>query len=178
MGNETVRHNTWGSCDDKLWGSNQGINHTDRFRKWDKGLCKIGEIDAAMMLVRDCLSNVASGPIKFKYTLTILHVCRSGDAEKVIEVLNEMMQEGCRPDEVICSAIISGMCKYGTLNEARKVFTNLRERKLLREASTIVYDEILIEHMKKKTADLVLSGLKFLGLESKLKAKGCSLLPR
>ncbi|KAK1557733.1 hypothetical protein Q3G72_030558 [Acer saccharum] len=87
-------------------------------------------------------------------------------------MLNEMMQEGCRPDEVICSAIISGMCKYGTLEEARKVFTNLRERKLLREASTIVYDEILIEHMKKKTADLVLSGLKFFGLESKLKAKG------
>ncbi|KAK1557361.1 hypothetical protein Q3G72_023161 [Acer saccharum] len=110
-----------------------------------KGLCKIGEIDAAMMLVRDCLGNVASGPIKFKYTLTILHVCRSGDVEK---------------------------CKYETLEEARKVFTNLRERKLLREASTILYDEILIEHMKKKTADLVLSGLKFFGLEYKLKAKG------
>ncbi|KAL5760401.1 hypothetical protein ACOSQ2_019239 [Xanthoceras sorbifolium] len=141
-----------------------------------KGLCKIGEIDATMMLVRDCLGNVASGPMEFKYTLTILHVCRSGDAEKVIEVLNEMMQEGCPPDEVICSAIISGMCTYGTLEEVRKVFTNLRERKILREASTIVYDEILIEHMKKKTADLVLSGLKFFGLESKLKAKGCTLL--
>ncbi|KAH9774301.1 pentatricopeptide repeat-containing protein [Citrus sinensis] len=141
-----------------------------------KGLCKIGEIDAAMMLVRDCLGNVASGPTEFKYALTILHVCRSGEAEKIIEVLNEMTQEGCPPNEVICSAIISGMCKHGTLEEARKVFTNLRERKLLTEANTIVYDEILIEHMKKKTADLVLSGLKFFGLESKLKAKGCKLL--
>ncbi|KAK4858027.1 hypothetical protein QYF36_009891 [Acer negundo] len=90
------------------------------------------------MLVRDCLGNVASGPIKFKYTLTILHVCRSGDVEKMIEVLNEMMQECCLPDEVICSDIISGMCKYGTPEGARKVFTNLRERKLLREASTIL----------------------------------------
>lgn len=141
-----------------------------------KGLCKIGEIDAAMMLVRDCLGNVASGPTEFKYALTILHVCRSGEAEKIIEVLNEMTQEGCPPNEVICSAIISGMCKHGTLEEARKVFTNLGERKLLTEANTIVYDEILIEHMKKKTADLVLSGLKFFGLESKLKAKGCKLL--
>lgn len=141
-----------------------------------KGLCKIGEIDAAMMLVRDCLGNVASGPMEFKYALTILHVCRSGEAEKVIEVLNEMMQEGCPPNEVICSAIIAGMCKHGTLEEAREVFTNLRERKLLTEANTIVYDEILIEHMKKKTADLVLSGLKFFGLESKLKANGCKLL--
>ncbi|KAK0579049.1 hypothetical protein LWI29_020164 [Acer saccharum] len=85
-----------------------------------KGLCKIGEIDAAMMLVRDCLGNVASGPIKFKYTLTILHVCRSGDVEKVIEVLNEMMQEGCRPDEVICSDIISGMCNSASMKHWKR----------------------------------------------------------
>ena len=87
-----------------------------------------------------------------------------------------MMQQGCPPDDVICSAIISGMCKYGTIEEARKVFSNLRERKVLTEANVIVYDEVLIEHMKKKTADLVLSGLKFFNLESKLKAKGCTLL--
>jgi pentatricopeptide repeat protein len=87
-----------------------------------------------------------------------------------------MMQQGCPPDDVIYSAIISGMCKHGTMEEARKVFSNLRERKLLTEASMIVYDEILIQHMKKKTADLVVSGLKFFGLESKLKAKGCTLL--
>lgn len=141
-----------------------------------KGLCKIGEIDAAMTLVHDCLGSVTSGPMEFKYTLTIIHTCRSGNSEKVIDVLNEMIQESCTLDDVICSAIISGMCKYGTLEEARKVFANLRERKLLSEANTIVYDEILIEHMKKKTADLVVSGLKFFGLESRLKAKGCHVL--
>ncbi|KAJ4846952.1 hypothetical protein Tsubulata_011101 [Turnera subulata] len=141
-----------------------------------RGLCSIGEIDAAMMLVRDCLASVPSGPMEFKYTLTILHVCRSGDAAKVMEVLNEMMQEGCPPNEVICSAIISGMSRYGTLEEARKVFENFRERKILSEAKTIVYDEILVEYTKKKTADLVLSGLKFFGLESKLKARGSTLL--
>lgn len=142
-----------------------------------EGLCKIGEIDAAMMLVRDCLASVTSGPREFKYSLTVLHACKSNDAEKVIEVLNEMMQEGCPPGDVVCSAIISGMCKHGTIEEARKVFTNLRERKLLTEAKTIVYDEILIDHMKKKTADLVLLGLKFFGLESKLKSRGCKFLP-
>lgn len=141
-----------------------------------KGLCRIGEIDAAMMLVCDCLGNVTSGPPEFKYTLAILHMCKTGDAQKVIEVLDEMMQEGCPPDDVICSSIISGMCKHGTLEEARKVFANLRDHKLLTEANTIVYDEILIEHMKKKTADLVMLGLKFFGLESKLKAKGSTLL--
>ncbi|KAL6959032.1 hypothetical protein U1Q18_048806 [Sarracenia purpurea var. burkii] len=149
----------------------------DAYYSLVKGLCKIGEIDAAMMLIRDCLANVTSGPLEFKYTLTLLHVCKSNDAEKVIEVIDEMMQLGCPPDDIIYSAIISGMCKHGTLEEARKVFSNMRERKLLTEANLIVYDEKLIEHMKKKTADLVLSGLKFFGLESKLKAKGCTLLP-
>ncbi|CAA7014559.1 unnamed protein product [Microthlaspi erraticum] len=37
----------------------------------------------------------------------------------------------------------------------------------------VVYDEMLVEQTKKKTAaDLVLSGINFFGLESKLRAKG------
>ncbi|XP_062115610.1 pentatricopeptide repeat-containing protein At4g20740 [Humulus lupulus] len=139
-------------------------------------LCKTGEIDAAMMLVRDCLASVRSGPMEFKYALTVLHACKSRNAADVLAVISEMMQEGCPPDDVVCSAAISGMCKHDTIEEARKVFSNLRERKILSEARTIVYDEILIEHMKKKAADLVVSGLKFFGLESKLKRKGSTLL--
>ena len=30
--------------------------------------------------------------MEFKYTLSIVHACKSGDAEKVIKVLNEMIQ--------------------------------------------------------------------------------------
>ncbi|XP_042498193.1 pentatricopeptide repeat-containing protein At4g20740 [Macadamia integrifolia] len=141
-----------------------------------KGLCKIGEIDAALLLVRDCLASVTSGPMEFKYTLTILHACKSGNADKVIEVLNEMMQQGFPPDDIIYSAVIYGMCKRGTLEEGRKVFVHMKERGLLRESDMIVYDELLIDHMKKKTASLVLSGLKFFGLESKLKSRGSTLL--
>lgn len=141
-----------------------------------KELCKSGELDAAMMLIRDCLANVAGGPLEFKSTLSIIHVCRLNDAQKVMEVLNDMMEEGCSPDNIICSAIIYGMCKHGTIEEARKVFVSLKEHGLLSEADVIVYDELLIEHMQRKTADLVLSGLKFFGLERKLKAKGFSPL--
>ena len=69
--------------------------------------------------------------MEFKYTLTILHACKSGNTTKVIDVLNEMMQEGCTPVEVIYSALISSMCKHGAIEEARKVFSNMRECKLL-----------------------------------------------
>ncbi|KAL2926216.1 hypothetical protein RDABS01_019362 [Bienertia sinuspersici] len=136
------------------------------------GLCKIGEIDAAISLVQDCLANVTSGPMEFKYTLNILHACKSNDADKVIEVFNELLEQGCMPNEVIYCAVISGMCKHGTLEEARKVFASVKEQNYLSEANIILYDDMLIEHMKKKTADLVLTGLKFFGLESKLKSKG------
>ncbi|KAI3440082.1 uncharacterized protein J3R85_003933 [Psidium guajava] len=142
-----------------------------------KGLSKIGEIDATMMLIRDCLASVTSGPMEFKYCLTILHVSKSGQAEKVVEVLDEMVQEGFPPSDVAYSAVISGFCKHGTIEEARKVFSSMQERKLLKESDAIIYDDMLVEHMQKKTADLVLSGLKFFGLERKLKAKGCNLLP-
>ncbi|KAL8542177.1 hypothetical protein ACS0TY_003150 [Phlomoides rotata] len=142
-----------------------------------EGLSRIGEIDAAMMLVRDCLANVTSGPMEFKYTLTIIHVCKLNDASKVVEVVNEMMEQGCQMNSVVYAAVIYGMSKHGTIEEARKVFSIMRESEFLREVDIIVYDEMLIDHMKKTTADLVLSGIKFFGLESKLKARGCTFLP-
>lgn len=141
------------------------------------GLCKIGEIDAAISLVQDCLANVSNGPMEFKYTLNILHACKANDADKVIEVVNEMLEQEFIPNEIIYCAVISGMCKHGTIEEARKVFSSMKEQKYLSEANMILYDDMLIEHMKKKTAELVLSGLKFFGLESKLKSKGSTLLP-
>ncbi|KAK9125141.1 hypothetical protein Scep_013987 [Stephania cephalantha] len=147
------------------------------YRSLVGGLSKIGEIDAALMLVRDCLSNVESGPMEFKYSLTIIHACKSGNSEKVIEVLNEMVEQECPPGDLSYSAVISGMCNYGTIEEARKVFEIMRRRSFLSEADVIVYDEFLVEHMKKKTAGLILSGLKFFGLESKLRSKGSTLLP-
>lgn len=134
-----------------------------------KGLCRIGQIKAALLLVRDCLGNVTSGPLEFKYTLTVLHVCKSGNAEKVIDVLNELMQQGCLPDDLIYCAVIHGLCKHGSSDEARKVFAEMRKRNLLSEADLIVYEELLVNHLKTMTAGLVLSGLKFFGLESKLK---------
>ncbi|KAI3510976.1 hypothetical protein L1887_18117 [Cichorium endivia] len=140
------------------------------------GLCKIGEIDAAFELVKECLGNSENTPREFKYTLRIIDICRVNDAKKVMDVICEMVEDGCGIDDVICCAVISGMCKYGTIEEGRKVFLLMRECKMVTESDLVVYDDLLVDHMKKKTADLVISGLKFFGLESKLKAKGCNLL--
>ncbi|KAD5962006.1 hypothetical protein E3N88_13479 [Mikania micrantha] len=153
------------------------IPSVDAYVSLVKGLCKIGEIDSASVLVRECLANVTSGPREFMYFLRIVHTCRLDDANKVMVVINEMVHDGCQPDDVILCAVISGMCQYGTIEEARKVFSGMRECKMLTESDLVIYDDLLIDHMKKKTADLVLSGLKFFRLESKLKAKGSNLLP-
>lgn len=134
-----------------------------------QGLCKIGEINAALSLVKDCLGNVTNGPMEFKYTLTVLNACRSKNPEKVIEILDEMMEQGYPLEDIVYCAIIHGFCKYASSGEARKVFTVMKDRRILSEADFIVYEELLNEHLKKMTAGLVISGLKFFGLESKLK---------
>ncbi|CAA7014558.1 unnamed protein product [Microthlaspi erraticum] len=127
-----------------------------------KGLSQIGEIDAVMILVRECLGNVESGPMEFKYALRVCHVCKgSSNAEKIIEVVDEMKQEGVSIGEVTYSAIL---------------FAELKKRKVMTEAEMVMYDEMLVEETKKKTADLVVSGIKFFGLESKLRERGCKLL--
>nr|GEW64532.1 hypothetical protein [Tanacetum cinerariifolium] len=153
------------------------IPSLDAYVSLVRGLCRFGEIDSAFILVRECLANITSGPREFKYTLRIIHMCRSNDANKVMDVITEMVEDSCEVDDVIYCAVISGMCQYGTIEEARKVFSSIRERRMLTESDLVVYDDLLIDHMKKKTADLVLSGLKFFRLESKLKAKGSNLLP-
>ncbi|KAG9444989.1 hypothetical protein H6P81_016329 [Aristolochia fimbriata] len=144
-----------------------GIPSIPAYRSLVRGLCMAGEITRAIMLVRDCLGNVTLGPIEFKYTLTIVHFCKVGTAEKVIEVLDEIVEQGIEVDVTLCCAIIYGFSKYRTLDEARKVFSVMHERKILTEANAIVYDDLLVEHLKKTTAGLVLSALKFHGLESK-----------
>ncbi|XP_038988722.1 pentatricopeptide repeat-containing protein At4g20740 [Phoenix dactylifera] len=134
-----------------------------------EGLCRIGEINAALSLVKDCLGNVTSGPMEFKYALTVLNACRSKNPEKVVEILDEMMEQGYPLEDIVYCAIIHGFCKYASSGEARKVFAVMRDRKILSEVNFIVYEELLNEHLKKITAGLVVSGLKFFGLESKLK---------
>jgi pentatricopeptide repeat protein len=134
-----------------------------------KGLCKIGEINPAISLVKDCLGNVENGPSEFKYTLTILEACRSKSPEQVISVVEEIIDVGCSMEEIIYSAIMYGFCKYASSTEARQVFTIMRDRNILSEANFIFYEDMLNEHLKKVTADLVISGLKLFNLESKLK---------
>ena len=65
-----------------------------------KGLCEIREIDAAMMLIRECLANVTNGPLEFKYTLAIIYVCKANEAERVILIVNELLKEGGKPDSI------------------------------------------------------------------------------
>ncbi|KAI0527527.1 hypothetical protein KFK09_003131 [Dendrobium nobile] len=134
-----------------------------------RGLCMMGEINAAMTLVKDCLGNVTSGPMEFKYSLRVLDACRSCKPEKVIEVLNEMVEQGYPLEDIIYCTVIHGFCKYASLGEARKVLEFMKKSKRLTEANFIFYEEMLNEHLKKETAGLVISGLKFFGLEKKLK---------
>ncbi|KAG6479996.1 pentatricopeptide repeat-containing protein At4g20740-like [Zingiber officinale] len=128
------------------------------------GLCKIGEIDAAITLVKDCLGNVTSGPMEFKHALTVINTCRAKSPEKVIKILHEIIDQNCPLEDIIYCSIIYGFCKYASSEEARKVLAEMRDKKFLEESEFIIYEELLNGHLKKATAALVISGLKFVGL--------------
>ncbi|KAG6475319.1 hypothetical protein ZIOFF_064537 [Zingiber officinale] len=136
-----------------------------------KGLCKIGEINTAITFVKDCLGNVTNGPMEFKYSLTIINTCRMKSPEKVIKILHEIIDQNCQLEDIIYCSVIYGFCKYASLEEARKVLTAMRDRKFLKEADFIVYEELLKEHLKKATTALVISSWKFFGHESKIKSQ-------
>lgn len=146
------------------------IPSVSAYRALVKGLCRIEEINLAITLVMDCLENIENGPIEFKYCLTVLHASRSGSAAKVLSIINEMIEEqGHLPDDIIYCSVIHGFCKRSDPEEATKVFENLRKRGMIPESRLVMYEDMLKKHLMSMSAGLVLSGLKLLDLESKLK---------
>lgn len=152
------------------------VPSVEAYRALVRGLFHGSEIAAAVGVVRDCLGSVAAGgPREFKYALAALHACRGGGggAGKVVAVVEEMAEEGVRPEGAVCAAVIEGFCRHGAAAAAAKgaaeVWAVMRERGLITAAEEVVYGEMVEEHLKRTAAGLVLSGLKFFGLESKMK---------
>ncbi|EPS66766.1 hypothetical protein M569_08007, partial [Genlisea aurea] len=152
------------------------VPSVDAYCSLAEGASEAGEIDAAVSLVRDCLANVDEGPAEFKYAIRTIHACRTNDASKVVETVEEMMmaEGGCSVGRVTRCAVIYGMCRYGTVEECRRVFSAMKGLGILSEADAIESEEMALDQMKKVSAGLLMSGIKFFGLEKKLKAKGCS----
>lgn len=57
------------------------------------------------------------------------------------------------------------------MEEAQRVFSILRRRKLILASHAAEYDALLIDHLKNTTSELLFYGLKFHGLESILNTK-------
>ncbi|KAF8642838.1 hypothetical protein HU200_067043 [Digitaria exilis] len=143
-----------------------------------ENLLKIKERNKALLLFEEMQSSVHYKPDSCTYSHMIPcfvdegnveEACSSKSPEKVISVVEEIIEVGCSMEDILYSAIIYGFCKYASSTEAGQVFTIMRDRNILSEANFIVYEEMLNEHLKKVTADLVVSGLKLFDLESKLK---------
>ncbi|KAK1319137.1 Pentatricopeptide repeat-containing protein [Acorus calamus] len=141
------------------------------YRSLVTGLCKLGQIRQALMLVQDCLGNVIDGPMEFKYSLTVLHACQSRKAEKVIEVLNEMVQQGYPLDDVVYCAVIHGFCKCDNLDGAKEVFLAMRRQNILTETNLILYEDLLVEHSNMLSVELARAGLKLFSRRSKTRSK-------
>ena len=146
------------------------VPNSEAYRALVKGLCRSGEIAGTIGMVGDCLANVVDGPREFKYALAVLRLCRRGNVTEVVKVLDEMAEEGVRAEEAVCAAVIHGFCSGGVMaNGGKEVLRKMEERGMITEKEHVVYREMMMEQLKRSAAGLMLSGLKFFGLEGKLK---------
>ncbi|XP_078446976.1 pentatricopeptide repeat (PPR-like) superfamily protein [Wolffia australiana] len=146
----------------------------EAYRSLVAGLCRSGEVADAVAVITDCLERVEEGPREFKYALAVLRASRRGKVAEVVAVVEEMVEDGVAAGEAVWAAVIHGFCgsrrgASGSGVKAKEVMEAMAERGVITVAEQVFYGEMVEEHMKKTAAGLVLSGLKFFGLESKLK---------
>lgn len=118
---------------------------------------KCGEIEQARWLF-DCLTNKNL----VSWNLMISGYAKNGQVEKCIGLLHEMRLSGHMPDRVTMSTIIAAYCQCGHVDEARRVFSEFKEKDIVcwtamlvgfakngrEEDALLLFNEMLLEHIE------------------------------
>lgn len=56
------------------------------------------------------------------FTVMVDAICKEGNVEEALDMVQMMIREGIMPDVVTYSALIDGYCLQSGLKEAKKVF--------------------------------------------------------
>lgn len=118
---------------------------------------KCGEIEQARWLF-DHLANKNL----ISWNLMISGYVKNGQPEKCIGLLHEMQMSGHMPDQVTMSTIIAAYCQCRCVDEARKVFSDFKEKDIVcwtamlvgyakngrEEDALLLFNEMLLEHVK------------------------------
>lgn len=80
------------------------------------------------------------------YGIVIRGWCKMGRVSEVERVLNEMVEDGFDPDSLSFSYVIEGLGRGGRINDAVKVFENLKETRTC-EVNVVVYNAMILNYI-------------------------------
>ncbi|GFY89188.1 pentatricopeptide repeat (PPR) superfamily protein [Actinidia rufa] len=89
------------------------------------GLCRVGEADRGLELMREFQSGKGSSPDVITYTSMILGYCKLGNMEVASNICNEMIRSGIKPTSVTFNVLIDGYGKNGDMSDAVNTYEKM-----------------------------------------------------
>lgn len=113
-----------------VWASKQpGYRHSyDVYKSIIKVLGKMKQFGTVWALIEEMRNENPHliSPDLFVVLMRRFAACRM--VKKAIEVLDEMPQYGCEPDEHVFGCLLDALCKNGSVKEAASLFEDMRVR--------------------------------------------------
>ncbi|PWA51166.1 Pentatricopeptide repeat-containing protein [Artemisia annua] len=109
-------------------------------------LCRRGRVTSADKLLS---KTRGKGKVEFDgetYGIVIRGWCKLGRVSEIERVLNEMVEDGFDPDSLSFSYVIEGLGRSGRINDAVKIFENLKETRTC-EVNVVVYNAMILNYI-------------------------------
>ncbi|MQL96915.1 hypothetical protein Taro_029593 [Colocasia esculenta] len=93
-----------------------------------KGLCRTGDICAALELLRKMATKggCCVPPNVVSYSAVINGFCKMGNTSGALDMLREMAAQGCEPNVVTYNTLIDALCRRGSVSQALKLMNEMK----------------------------------------------------
>ena len=111
-------------------------------------LCRRGRVTSADKLLSKTRGK-GRGKVGFDgetYGIVIRGWCKLGRVSEIERVLKEMVEDGFDPDSLSFSYVIEGLGRGGRINDAVKIFENLKETRTC-EVNVVVYNAMILNYI-------------------------------
>ena len=111
-------------------------------------LCRRGRVTSADKLLSKTRGK-GRGKVEFDgetYGIVIRGWCKLGRVSEVERLLSEMVEDGFDPDSLSFSYVIEGLGRGGRINDAVKIFENLKETRTC-EVNVVVYNAMIFNYI-------------------------------
>mmetsp|Transcript_27446 Transcript_27446/g.50009 ORF Transcript_27446/g.50009 Transcript_27446/m.50009 type:complete len:659 (+) Transcript_27446:199-2175(+) len=90
-----------------------------------KGLVNAGRLDEAHDVLNEMLRSPGTKPDLITYSTLVKAYADRSDVSAALQIVEQMVQQGIRPDEIICHCVLTGCCSEASSIEVMPVFNEL-----------------------------------------------------